>query len=269
MGRWLATLLIAVGLWTTYPQLALAAKAVEPIIFDPASTAISVMSVYETTAASQKSSLKEMFKTSKSFYKKIPGFKSFAVFGSSDGSRMIELSQWQDQASYDAFQVSLAEAPADYTQYYKKYLDDDESPEAASEPVLTASFAIDQAIAPPGMVSAIPGDTSLVQITEFRADTPEHQAELLDSVQTLLAEVPSLYPAPHTAIVLRGIDSPYVALLANWGAAAEFIDPSQVPTLTLPAEAEASPEPPWLTKDENLYQVVKVIAAQPEKYGKD
>ncbi|NJL45205.1 MAG: hypothetical protein HC922_04510 [Leptolyngbyaceae cyanobacterium SM2_3_12] len=252
--------------------MAVADKVIEPLIFDAASGRISVVSLYETTAATQKDTLKAVFKTSKSFYKTIPGFFNFAIFSSGDGTRLVELTQWQDLASYQAFKTSLTtEGAEDYKKYYEKYTQDkDGADPAVTEPFLTAAFEIDQAIAPPGMISAIPGEAALVQISGFKVDTAEHQVDLLVAATEVFETIPSLYPAPRSAILLKGVDSPFVALLSTWGTVTEFSDLSQVPTLTItPGATVDDTGENWLTQDNNLYQVVKVISAKPEKYGKD
>jgi hypothetical protein len=114
------------------------------------------------------------------------------------------------------------------------------------------------------MVSAIPGTMALVQWSDWATDTPEHQADLLAVAQATLADLPQLYPSPRTAVLLRGIDTTHIALLANWGSVAEFSDVDQVPQLTLATEAEDVS----FTTDSHLYQTVKVITPKAEKYGK-
>ncbi|HSM82808.1 MAG TPA: hypothetical protein VLS96_14050 [Nodosilinea sp.] len=274
-------------LWLLPVSPAWADKAVEPLMFKAGEGAIAVISLYETDPATQADAVKSFYKTTKSFYKTIPGFYGLALFSSADGERVVELGQWQDQASYDAFQTTLASGGADdYTKYYEQYASGKgkgggPAPESASlgEPFLTASFAIDQVVSPPGMVAAIPGPAALVQISEIATDTPAHQASLMAAAQTTLASLPQLYPAPRTAILLRGIDTSHIALLANWGSSAEFSDLDQVPQLALAIPPEGAPEtvtagpdetadPLTFTTDSHLYQTIKVITPKAEKYGK-
>ncbi|MEA5449620.1 hypothetical protein VB780_13630 [Leptolyngbya sp. CCNP1308] len=246
------------------------------MVFDADAGAIAVISLYETSPTTQADAVKSFYKISKSFYKAIPGFYGLALFSSGDGARVMELTQWQDQPSYETFQASLASGGGaeDYSKYYEKYAGakggkdkgkskDDEV--SLGEPFLTATFAIDQVVSPPGMVSAIPGSMALVQLSDMAADTPEQQIELIEAAKATLAGLSELYPSPRTAVLLRGIDTSHIALLANWGSAAEFSDLDQVPKLALAATED---EAVAFTTDSHLYQTVKVITPKAEKYGK-
>jgi heme-degrading monooxygenase HmoA len=95
------------------------------------------VTLYETTSETQKDTFKEIFKTSKSFYKKTPGFSGFMGLASGDGLRVIEFTQWQDEPSYEAFQAALTESSYDYSKYYEKYT----QPQVMNLPVLPPSLA--------------------------------------------------------------------------------------------------------------------------------
>ncbi|MFH7242896.1 MAG: hypothetical protein ACHWZW_08605 [Spirulina sp.] len=275
-------------------------KLVQPLVFDDSATTV-VLSVYESTADSQADVVKALLKTSRSFYKQIDGFERFALLTSTDGSRIATLTQWQDPASYEAFQASLAETEeVDYTKYYEKFVK--ERPGGGSlildppEPRLTSVFTIDQTMAPPGMVPITIGENALVQIMALDPDSPEQQGFILDAARRSLDTLPSLYPAPRSALVLQALDTPYVGLLTNWGYASEFSDVSQLPTisLTLPSPeevpvtdegddesmpqdaADQQTDPPPQSAptalaapklDDHLYQLVKVVAPKVSKYG--
>ncbi|WP_197064740.1 antibiotic biosynthesis monooxygenase [Leptolyngbya sp. KIOST-1] len=260
-----------------------AEKAVESMVFKAGDGAIAVISFYTTDPATQSEAVKSFYKTAKSFYKAIPGFYGLALFSSVDGLRAVELSQWDNQASYEAFQRSLATErdDGDYETYYKQYVkggfkgvkDNAKESIGLGAPTVTTAFAIDQVISPPGMVSAIPGSTALVQISKITTGTPEFQAQLVTAAEDTLAHLPDLYPSPRTTVLLKGIEVPHVALLTYWGNAAEFSDLSQVPQLALPAlppapeaEAEAN-EALAFTTDSHLYQTIKVITPKTD-YGK-
>jgi heme-degrading monooxygenase HmoA len=280
LGKFLGVCLL--GLLLLLPSNpALADKAVEPMVFKAGDDAIAVISLYETDPATQADAVKSFYKTTKSFYKTIPGFYGLAFFSSTDGLRAVELSQWADQASYNAFQSSLTSDGKDYETYYAQYSKggkgkgkDKESTDLG-DPLLTTSFAIDQVVAPPGMVASIPGSTALVQISDMTTDTAEHQAKLLVSARAALETIPQLYPAPRTAVLLKGIDTPHIALLTYWGSAAEFSDPSQVPQIALATaqseddfEKDEAAETVAFTTDSHLYQAIKIIAPKAETDGK-
>ncbi|MGF1520310.1 MAG: hypothetical protein ACFCVB_21260 [Nodosilinea sp.] len=272
-----------VGLVLLLPgSAAQADKVAEPMVFDADNAAIAIVSLYETDPATQADAVKSFYKTAKSFYKTIPGFYGWAVFSSTDGSRVLELSQWQDQASYDNFHASLVSGggSADYTKYYEQYAGGKDSKDKEGkgkggnetvdlgEPFLTMAFAIDQVISPPGMVSAIPGATALVQISDMATDTAEHQADLVAVAHSTLADLSQLYPAPRTTVLLTGIDTTHIALLTHWGSAAEFTDLEQVPQIALMI-ADDEAETLSLTTDTHLYKAIKVITPKTKQYGKD
>ncbi|WOD41379.1 antibiotic biosynthesis monooxygenase [Nodosilinea sp. E11] len=260
-------------------------KVVEPLVFDAGGGAIAVLSFYETEPATQADAVKSFYKSTKSFYKTIPGFLGWALFSSTDGTRVAELSQWRDQDSYDAFQISLASDGdgEDYTKYYEAYASAKggkgkgkakESVELG-DPVLTVSFAVDQVVSPPGMVSAIPGNMALVQISDITTDA-DHPINLVAAAHAALADLSQFYPAPRTAILLTGLEVNHIALLANWGSVAEFSDLDQVPRITLPDDIALAiddvpddPEDVSFTADTHLYQTVKVITPKAETSSKE
>lgn len=270
LGRFLGACLLGLLALPLLSSPAWADKIAEPMTFDADGGAIAVISLYETDPATQADAVKSFYKLTKSFYKTIPGFYGLALFSSTDGSRVVELSQWVDTPSYEAFQASLTSGEDDYTKYYEKYSGSKGSKGKATdsiglgEPFLTASFAIDQAVSPPGMVSAITGSAALVQIAEFSAESPDQQADLIAAAQAAFVDLPQLYPAPRMAVLLKGLDTTDVALLANWGSVAEFSDLDQVPQIAL---TSTTPDLDF-TVDSHLYQTIKVITPKAEKYGK-
>lgn len=270
--------ILGIGLFSwllLLPNLsAWADKVVEPLVFDAAGGAIAVLSLYETDPATQADAVKSFYKTTKSFYKTIPGFYGLALFSSTDGARVAELSQWQDQPSYEAFQASLTSADdsQDYTQYYKQYLTTKggKSGKATVElgqPLLTSAFSVDQVVSPPGMVSAIPGTTALVQISDITTDADQFLS-LMTAAHTALADLSQLYPAPRTAILLTSPAANHVVLLANWGSVTEFSDLDQVPQITLVEDGTTDDTTDFsFTADTRLYQTLKVITPKAEKYS--
>ncbi|HIK46428.1 MAG TPA: antibiotic biosynthesis monooxygenase, partial [Leptolyngbyaceae cyanobacterium M65_K2018_010] len=94
---WGVALLIALAT-LGWPGAGWADKVASPLVFSGDEGAIAVISLYETTPEAQSDGVKALLKTSKSFYKKVPGFQSFALFSSVDGQRILELTQWQSQA---------------------------------------------------------------------------------------------------------------------------------------------------------------------------
>lgn len=280
-------------------------KVATPLLFEDAALS-AVLSIYETTPATQADTAKALLKTSRSFYKPIAGFERLALFNSTDGTRIATLTLWQDTASYEAFQASLTTAETeDYTKYYEKFIKDrpggSPSPLEPPDPLFTATLALDQTMAPPSLRPITIGENALVQLIRCDVSSPGQQALLAAMAQDTLAALPSLYPAPRGALVFKGIAAPDLVLLANWGYAEEFGDISQIPaiSLSLPpsdpshggdgAESQAVwPVPETdamssnaanfedfealmtastaISQDNRLYQLVKVVAPKINKY---
>lgn len=270
-------------------------KVSTPLVFDDP-TLTAVLSIYETTPETQADIAKALLKSSRSFYKPIAGFERLALFNSTDGTRLASLTLWQDAASHAAFQASLTTADEDdYTKYYEKFVKERPGGSASllepPDPLLTATLALDQAVAPPSLVPITVVENALVQITGLGAKNPDQQAILAAVAQNSLDALPGLYPAPRTALLFRSAEAPYLALIANWGYVEEFGDVSQIPAIPIapppPAPAPATalgeeadpdldplamveapvPSPTdWLSQDDHLYQLVKVVAPKVNKY---
>lgn len=250
-------LVLFVQIWLM-PSPAWADKPVQAVKFDPASESINIAQVYETTADTQKTVISSLLKSSKSFFKKTPGFGSFTVLQSEDGSRVLTLSQWEDEASYAAF---LAQ-PEDDSKSYKK----EKSKEKASpvEPSRTLVFQVEDMLAAKGSVAAIRGKDALVQINEITAKSSDNLEQLIAATESLLPSVKQIFPSPRSAALLKQVDGTDLLLLTNWGSAAEYEDPTAVPSFMPLAEESLA----LADTDQHLYTVVKTIAPKPEKYGK-
>jgi heme-degrading monooxygenase HmoA len=244
---------LLMGIVVANPGTAQADKAAKSVVFDPASEVINIVSIYETTAETQKDAVSSLVKSSKSLYKKTPGFGSFSVFQSTDGTRIIAFTQWKDAASYEAFLTQPVEESSKSSKKGKETV--------AIEPIRTITFEVDQTLAPEGMMPSIRGKDALVQFSEITAKNPEDQTKLLASAEDVLSGATQMYPAPRSAVLLKSVDSSDVALLANWGYAMEFDDLSQVPSVAVLSDDEAT----LADSDDHLYEVVKIIAAKPEK----
>jgi heme-degrading monooxygenase HmoA len=224
-------------------------------VFDAAADGVNIATIYETTPDTQKDIVSSVLKSSKSFFKKAPGFNSFSVLQSEDGTRVVALTQWQDAASYEA---SLTQTTEDYAAKSSKK--EKSKDKVAAEPTKTIVFKVEQTLAPPGMVAAIRGKNALVQFSEITANSADDIASLLASAEEQLPNATQMYPAPRSAVLLKSVDSADLAMLASWGYAEEFDDLTLVPTLAvLPDDATLA------ANEDHLYEVVKIIAAKPEK----
>jgi len=301
--RRLASLVLITLLTLGWAMPSWADKVATPLVFDNPGL-IAVLSIYETTAETQADVAKALLKASRSFYKPTPGFERLALFNSTDGDRLASLTLWQDVTSYEAFQASLTTAGAeDYTKYYEKFVKDRPGGIASlmepPEPLFTATLTLDQAAAPPSLSPVSVGENALVQIIGLGAKDPDQQAILATIAQTALDALPSLYPAPRAALLFRSTEAPYLALIANWGYVEEFGDVSQIPAIPIilpPVPLLSTPPEPvqetaleedgapvqeasqpvaeamvtaatfWLSQDDHLYQLVKVVAPKVNKY---
>lgn len=248
------TLLLAV--WVCNPMPATADKAVQSVVFDAATDGVNVAAIYETTPDTQEDVVSSVLKSSKSFFKKAPGFGSFSILQSEDGTRVVALTQWQDVASYEASVSQPTEDDA--AKYSKKEKAKDK---VTVEPSKTIVFKVDQTLAPQGMTAAIRGKNALVQFSEITATSTEDVPTLLTSAKEQLPTATQLYPPPRSAVLLKSVEGAELAMLATWGYAEEFDDLTLIPTLAvLPENATALAE-----SDDHLYEVVKIISAKPEK----
>lgn len=262
-------------------------------MFDPATVGAAVMSIYETDPSTQPDAVKALLKSGKSYYKKVPGLVSFTLLSSTDGDRILELTQWEDGASYEAYQASLAtDSAADYTQYYEKYAKSSPA-ESLPDPQLTVVFAIERTAAPPGLKAVIAGENSLVRVSRFSTTDDGAVEPLLARATHALDQLPLLYPSPRSVVLLRGTTQSHIAVLANWGNLSEMGELNQLPPLPMslgPAEAGAAmvaettaeaatgetsprgftswPELESVISDDHFYQVVKVVMPKPENIQK-
>jgi heme-degrading monooxygenase HmoA len=251
------SLMLLLAILICFPGAAQADKAPKAALFDPASTAINVIDVYETTPTTQKDIVSGVMKSSKAFFKKATGFNSFSVLQSNDGLRVVTLSQWQTPESYEAFITPPVE---EETKSLKSSKGKKEKESVA--PTRTLIFEIDQAQAPEGMIPGIRGDVTLVEFNEITAKAPEDLEQVLTSAESSLTGVTKVYPAPRSVILFKGVDSPELAIMADWGYSIdEFTDPTKFPTLAMDLDEIT----PIADTDQRLYQVVKVISAKPEK----
>ncbi len=251
-------LIVLLGL----PSVADADKTPKSVVFDPSSKLVNVAAIYETTPTTQKDIISSVMKSSKSLFKKTPGFSSLSVLKSEDGARVVTLTQWQDSESYQAFVAQPAE---ESTKSSKKGKADKED-KATVAPNRTVIFEIDKTQAPEGILPAIRGQAALVQFSEITAKAPDDQSKLLTSVEELLPDAAKMYPAPQSVVLLRGVDSSNVALLANWGYTAnEFTDLSKAPTFEPLSEDVAS----LADNDQHLYEVVKLVSAKSKSKDKE
>ncbi|GAB4242730.1 MAG: hypothetical protein Kow00121_68360 [Elainellaceae cyanobacterium] len=252
------SLALCISALIAHPNSAQASKVAASVAFDSASEAIDVVSIYETTPETQKDALKSIFKASKSSYKKAPGFNSFSVFASEDGTGLFTLAQWQDLASYEASLLEPADESSESSKSSKK------KEKEVIEPTRTIVFEVDQTLAPAGMKPAIRED-ALIQFSDLTAKSAEDQVKVLASAEEVFSGLTQTYPAPRSAILLKGVDSTDVALLANWGYVAEFDDLTLVPSVALLSDDETA----LAETDDHLYQVSKVMAAKPAKEKDD
>jgi heme-degrading monooxygenase HmoA len=243
------------------PNVADADKAPKSVVFDPSSKLVNVAAIYETTPTTQKDVVSSVMKSSKSFFKKAPGFSSFSLLKSEDGARVITLTQWQDSESYQAFVAQPAEESSKSS---KKGKADKEDTTVA--PNRTVLFEIDKTQAPEGIIPAIRGQAALVQFSEITAKAPDDQSKLLTSAEELLPDTAKMYPPPQSVVLLKGVDSSNMALLANWGyTATEFTDLSKAPTFEPLSEDVAA----LADNDQHLYEVVKVVSAKSKLKDKE
>lgn len=253
----------------SYPSTAKAdKKPAQPILFNPSE--IDVATIYETTAESQKGAMSTIAKTSKTLYKKNPGFDGFAVLGSKDGNKIIVLSQWKDKKSYQAYTEQPVEdyktKYADYkskfsetTEDYKSKYADQKSKEATPtiEPSKTIIFELKKTH-PLSLVAALRKE-SVVQLSHYTIKDSETESEVLDFVEKLIPTASEMIPAPRTVMLLKSSDNKEIALLASWSCSADFDGLETPPSFAeLPQDLVAAAD-----NEQHLYKVLKIIPPPP------
>ncbi|MEP0916409.1 antibiotic biosynthesis monooxygenase [Leptolyngbya sp. DQ-M1] len=229
-------LLLSFSVLLGFPTRAEASKVAKAIAFDPGATAINVVTIYETTPTTQKSTLKSL-KSIKT-YKKIPGFNSAALLQSDDGTRIIALSQWKDLESY----------------------------QAALAPLRTVIFEVGKAqTARENLVPTVKGKEAVVEFSEFKLKSSDDQAKVVANAEKLIPAALLKQPNPQSVILLNSTDSADVALLANWNCTADFAEgekPAEFDTL----DAEVAG---LVDVEQHLYNVVSILPAEVKKPSKD
>ncbi|PSF37890.1 hypothetical protein C7H19_07890 [Aphanothece hegewaldii CCALA 016] len=260
-----------------YPSIAKAdKKPVQPLLFKPPE--ITIANIYLTTAESQKGAMSTIAKTSKTLYKKNPGFDGFVVLGSKDGNKIIVLSQWQNLESYQTYNAQPVEDyKTKYTDYKSKFSDTivedykakyaektytsskSKTKETAPplEPSKTIIFELEQT-QPNKRVAAIRKD-SLIQLSEYTIKDPENETNVLDFVEKLIPTTNNMEPSPRSVVLLRSSDRQEIALLANWNCSADLEGLETTPSFAqLPEELGAVAD-----NEQHLYEVLKIITPPP------
>lgn len=260
---WVLTLIIL-----CYPNPAKAdKKPVQPIRFNPLE--INVATLYATTAESQKGAMSTIAKTSKTLYKKNPGFDGFAVLSSKDGNQIIVLSQWKDLASYQTYTEQPVEdyktkyadykskfSPSAKEDYKTKYADYKETLPRI-EPAKTIIFELEKT-QPSNLMTTIRKE-SLIQISQYTLKEEARESEVLDFVEKLMPSAKEMIPAPRTVSLLKSSDHKEIALLAAWSCSADFDELETPPSFAeLPENLIASTD-----YAQHLYEVLKIIPPPP------
>lgn len=278
-STFIVSLLLFLNVLIGYPNVVHADKAekvVQPISFAPESKVVNVATIYETTPDTQKdavsSIMKSIFKSSKSSMKKAPGFNSYYVLKSEDGTRILGLTQWQDSASYQAF-ITPPEPEATSAESEKSDKEKDskdfkkekkkDKKYAAIAPARTVVFEVVKTQAGEGVIPAIKGKKAMVEFDELTAKDPADQPKLITFAEELMPSATQMQPAPGSVVLLKGVDNTDVALLANWDSGENFeeLDPAKTPAFAPPSDELTA----LVNTDQHLYEVVKVVSPKPPK----
>ncbi|QYO63834.1 antibiotic biosynthesis monooxygenase [Leptolyngbya sp. 7M] len=273
LHAFLFAVLVFLGVMFGSADAVQAGKAVKSIVFDPASPAVNVAAIYETTPETQKDVVSSIMQSNK-FFKDTPGFESFSVLQSEDGARVITLTQWKDADSYEAYAaqpLELCPSPPSAivgppsSKSAVRTSTKSSTKKTVATPARTVVFEVDKTQTPEGMLPALRGKYALVQFDEITAKSADDVTELLAAAEDSLADVTKLYPSPRTAVLFKGVDNADVAVLTNWGYAEEFTDVTKLPALeVLPEDVDA-----LASHDDHFYEVVKIISAKPDSKAKE
>lgn len=215
-------------------------KALE---FDAASGTVEVAAIYETSFTTQKSVGKSL-KVSSKLMKKAPGFKGFSMLQSQDGTQIIVFSQWQDLASYQAFDPNSTTT----------------SISPSTPPAPTSSLIFEVVSVQTGIKGATPalrGKEAVVQFSQFTAKNPDERSQILTQIQEMIPHLIAKQPIPQSILLLKGVENQQIALLTNWNCSALFPDVGE------PVAIEPSTDLVALANNEqHLYNVINIIPAE-------
>lgn len=92
-----------------FSSAAWASESPKSLAFDDSTSAVEIVTIYNTSFATQKSVLTAL-KLSSKLMKKAPGFAGFSMLRSQDRKPIITLSQWQNLSSYKAYNTPIADS---------------------------------------------------------------------------------------------------------------------------------------------------------------
>lgn len=245
---WALAGLLVLSLWVMVAQPAKAGKVAKALTFDETGHSIEVLAVYETSYAAQKSLMKSLKLPIKQM-KKAAGFQGGSMLQSQDGKQVIALSQWQDLASYQAYQPS---PPAN----------DSASP-AATPAAPTQTLVFEMVTAQPfipGITPALRGKEAVVQLVQLTPKEAEMQLQLLAQVKAILPQLLEQQPIPQSSLLFKGVDHDAIAFMMNWNCSAMFEDVGQPGAIALPADLTDLAD-----STQQLYTVATIIPAEVEK----
>lgn len=223
-----------------------AANSVKSVPFNLSNGAVNVATIYDTSLATQKAVVKSI-KSSKALLKKALGFEGLSVLKSEDGTKIIFLSQWQDLASFQAYNTQPT-ATSDKSS---------QSSDTAAPPRIVV-FEIVKTQARQGATPALRGKEAVVQLSEFTLKNPADQQQAIANIERMMPGILQKQPTPQSVILLRSINNTEVALLANWNCSADFEDIGQ-PAAFEPPNADLIA---LADNEQHRYDVVQLMAVK-------
>jgi heme-degrading monooxygenase HmoA len=244
---WFLAGLLLLSLWLMLTQPAQAGKSGKALTFGGSGSSVEVVAIYETSYAAQKSVVKAL-KIPTKLMKKAAGFQGSSMLQSQDGKQVIAFSQWQDLASYQAYEPS--------------------SPATSSAPTSTSpgpaqTLLFERVTAQtsiPGATPALRGKEAVVHLVQFTPKDAEARSQVQSYVEAMILKLLKQQPIPQSVLLLKGIDHDTIALMLNWNCSALFEDVGKPGAIALSSELTTIAD-----YTQQLYNVVNIIPVEVKK----
>ncbi|MGB5961348.1 MAG: hypothetical protein WBG73_11860 [Coleofasciculaceae cyanobacterium] len=238
VGAFAALLIFSSAAWASESSKALS--------FDASTSAVEVVTIYETSFSTQKS-LVTALKSSSKLLKKAPGFAGFSMLRSQDRKQMITLSQWQDLSSYKAYNTPIVDSS----------LSASKQPTSTPTPTHIKIFELTKAQA--SIANAIPafrGKEAVVQFIKLMPNSADDQGKLLEQIEVIIPDLLQKQPIPQSALLFKGIDNNEIILMLNWNCSVMFEDLGKPSAIAFDDNLVLS------DIDQQFYDVIKIMPAE-------
>lgn len=242
MLKRLTNLLLAIAFAFSFLILTSEAAQAATVSFDPKSSLVNASTIYETANTDPAPILKDVLKSAQETLPQSKGFVDATVLKGQDGAQLVILSQWQDLASYQAYEAKRKANPIE---------------KQVAELVNIRSYAynnIRHLETRKGLPTLHERDTN-VMFSEYLLRDPAKQSELLMVTEQFMPSVMELKPGLQWVALFPSTDQTTTAFVAR------FEKPEDFQTLSQDAGfKDYAYWDPYADNEHHLYEVVKIIS---------